>query len=616
MDEKRGIFRFILIKILGPFVILSLVFYTIFVVIAGVGISGMEDSFTKLASTIALEPVHVFVKSTAGYEINLERRMAELFEKIKSSSCKDVNDLSRVVDELISDFKTHVLEEKSLGIDYVIMDTSGSVIKPGELAEVDKSRFTLDVLKGLKVGEYIFKRIDEAYTMEGKEAFVKSGYFKVFPDVVLVIRFYIKWLDVRDALKDVREIPREIRVIRSINLYTSCLKPMASVFDPLDPSLVNIAEEVLKSGDRAVLDEGWHKKLIISESLPIFHDRQFSKRFLAVVDLDFSLMWVRYAVLMIVLGGAMLSVALVVIFRVRKIARIISSSLNKLVNAISNYSKSRDFETVLNLERTGIEEIDSLMNRFQEMAETIATHVERLEAANELLESSYKELEKIHEEVENAYLSFGKGLAMIAEGYDENTGNHITRVGELSALLAEKMGMGEYFVRRMRHYAPLHDIGKILVRKEILLKPGKLTEDEFEEMKRHTLYGVILLEDVPGFEMVRNIALYHHEKFDGTGYPFGLKGDSIPIEAQIVGLIDVYDALRSKRPYKEAFDHETAMEIILKGDGRTKPENFNPEILKVFAEISEDIKTLWEKIWDRETLLEEKFRRYFRRSFS
>jgi len=127
-------------------------------------------------------------------------------------------------------------------------------------------------------------------------------------------------------------------------------------------------------------------------------------------------------------------------------------------------------------------------------------------------------------------------------------------------------------------------------------KKGRLTEEEFELMKKHTLYGSLLIGDSSKFEIARKIALYHHEKYDGSGYPEGLKGDEIPLCAAIVSVVDVYDALRSERPYKPAFCHEKAVDIILNGDDRTKPEEFHPEVLKIFKEYEKEIKDLWEEI--------------------
>jgi len=211
------------------------------------------------------------------------------------------------------------------------------------------------------------------------------------------------------------------------------------------------------------------------------------------------------------------------------------------------------------------------------------------------LASSYLNQRLEGDRLKKAYIKFTNNLAMIAEGYDDVTGSHIYRVGKLSKLLAKKMDLPKEKVEEIGVFAPLHDIGKIFISPEILKKPGKLSEEEFEEMKSHTVMSKKLL-DSKYFKTAQNIAMYHHEKYDGSGYPFGLKGDEIPIEAQIVSVIDVYDALRSKRPYKDEFSHEKALEIILNGDGRTFPSHFSPVILEVFLKIEKEIENIWNKL--------------------
>ena len=197
-----------------------------------------------------------------------------------------------------------------------------------------------------------------------------------------------------------------------------------------------------------------------------------------------------------------------------------------------------------------------------------------------------------------AYNNFAKKLAIVAEAYDENTGNHIERVGVLSAFISEKLGMSKTFITDIRNFAPLHDIGKIFIPNEILNKPGKLTEEEWSTMQKHTMYSLRLIGEDKYFKMALNIAMYHHEKYDGSGYPFKLIGKEIPIEASIVSIVDIYDALRSKRPYKPAYTHKKAMEIIINGDNRTNSKHFNPTILKTFLDFENEIENLYKEIYN------------------
>ncbi|SHE57478.1 Cache domain-containing protein [Marinitoga hydrogenitolerans DSM 16785] len=198
--------------------------------------------------------------------------------------------------------------------------------------------------------------------------------------------------------------------------------------------------------------------------------------------------------------------------------------------------------------------------------------------------------------IENIYFNFAEKLASIAEGHDDITGKHIYRVGEISAFLAEKMGYDETFVEKIRKFSPLHDIGKIYVPYEILNKKGKLTDEEFEIMKKHTLHAKDLFADDRYFDMALNISLYHHENCDGSGYPYGLKCEQIPIEAAIVKIADIYDALRAKRPYKESLSHEKCVEIIIKGDNRTNPAHFHKEILEIFKNYHNELDKIWNEI--------------------
>ncbi len=242
-----------------------------------------------------------------------------------------------------------------------------------------------------------------------------------------------------------------------------------------------------------------------------------------------------------------------------------------------------------------IAEAQQFYETLSAMLQELSATMEELEATNEELEKAYNDIANKSDEFKSLLLNISERLAIIAEGYDEDTGQHIFRVKLLSGFLAEKLGLEEERVEQIKMFASLHDIGKIFVPKEILQKPGKLTSEEWDIMRQHTIFAKRIL-DVPGFESALNIALYHHENYDGTGYPFGLKGKEIPIDAHIVKLVDIYDALRSSRPYKKGFSHEEAMKIILEGDGRTSPQHFSPELLRIFEKYADEIKRLWDSI--------------------
>ncbi|MBL0224706.1 MAG: response regulator [Geobacteraceae bacterium] len=195
-------------------------------------------------------------------------------------------------------------------------------------------------------------------------------------------------------------------------------------------------------------------------------------------------------------------------------------------------------------------------------------------------------------------------LARASEANDEETGDHILRVGTYCALLAGQLGLPEKFVQMIRIQAALHDVGKIHVSPAILKKNAKLTDDEWQEMKMHTVHGSEIIGGHHRMGMAARIALSHHERFDGSGYPYGLSGEQIPLEGRILSLADQYDALRNARCYKPAFDHETTCRIILEGDGRSMPQHFDPAVLRAFRmlerQFAEGYETLIrQKSWSR-----------------
>jgi HD-GYP domain-containing protein (c-di-GMP phosphodiesterase class II) len=191
-------------------------------------------------------------------------------------------------------------------------------------------------------------------------------------------------------------------------------------------------------------------------------------------------------------------------------------------------------------------------------------------------------------------------LTKASEYRDDDTGTHISRIGLYSNKIAEAMNMSPDFVETITFAGPMHDVGKIGIPDSILLKPGKLTSEEFKILKSHTIIGetILLGSTFPKIQMSASIALNHHERWDGSGYPKGLKGEEIPVEAQIINICDIYDALRSKRPYKPAFDHQKAFRIITEGDSRTMPEHFKPDVLAAFVKVSPIFEEIFSKHQD------------------
>ena len=200
------------------------------------------------------------------------------------------------------------------------------------------------------------------------------------------------------------------------------------------------------------------------------------------------------------------------------------------------------------------------------------------------LELTLKERDEAYRQIDEAYAEALFRLAHMAELRDEETGTHIKRVGIYIRVLAEKAGFDSNFTNLVSYAAPMHDAGKVGIPDHILFKKGALNAEEWEFMKTHTTIGGKIFEGAKSavLKLAREIALTHHEKWDGSGYPGGLRGNIIPVSGRLMAMVDVYDALRSLRPYKPEMPNDRVIELIKNGDSRIKPGDFDPVILNTF----------------------------------
>ena len=246
------------------------------------------------------------------------------------------------------------------------------------------------------------------------------------------------------------------------------------------------------------------------------------------------------------------------------------------------------------------------------IASVLATHIERadmlenirqknvrLRQRNQELGEQRAQVIALQAETEEAFLLSIQLLARASEIHDEGTGNHIVRVNEYSYFLANELGMPRAFCDEIRYSAQLHDVGKMSVDVAVLKKKGRLNKKERAEMDKHPLYGHQILDAAPRLSMAAEIALYHHEMWQGGGYPLGVAEEDIPLSARIVAVADIYDALRSERPYKPAFGHKKAIDIMLKGDDRINPAaQFDPKLLTLLQKQHRGMNEIYRRLKD------------------
>jgi putative two-component system response regulator len=237
-------------------------------------------------------------------------------------------------------------------------------------------------------------------------------------------------------------------------------------------------------------------------------------------------------------------------------------------------------------------DLPEVMVRVNNMLEVRLLH-RKLHQYNDVLEERVRERTA---DLKASHLETIFAMSRAAEHKDEDTGAHVERISHYSRHLARLLGLGEAFVELVFVASPMHDIGKLGIPDQILLKSGGLTSDEWAVMQGHAAMGAKILgdSDSPYLKMGAEIALNHHERWDGGGYPNGKRGDEIPLAARVMNICDVYDALRSKRPYKPALDHLKAMDIITHGDGRTSPGHFDPVVLAAFKGSHQSFRDIFE----------------------
>jgi len=226
---------------------------------------------------------------------------------------------------------------------------------------------------------------------------------------------------------------------------------------------------------------------------------------------------------------------------------------------------------------------DHMRNYQKELEDEVAKRTEQLRQA--------------FEKIKIASLDTIFRLSRAAECKDEDTGAHIQRMSHYSAAVARQMGLNDSTVEAMLYAAPMHDVGKIGIPDQILLKPGRLDPDEWEIMKQHTTIGAKIMEgsDAEFIKLAEVIALTHHEKWDGSGYPRGLKGSEIPLAGRIAAVADVFDALTSKRPYKEPFPIEKSFTIIKESRG----SHFDREVVDALFAVEDEILSFKEEFQDQ-----------------
>ncbi|MFH1996783.1 MAG: HD domain-containing phosphohydrolase [Candidatus Omnitrophota bacterium] len=219
------------------------------------------------------------------------------------------------------------------------------------------------------------------------------------------------------------------------------------------------------------------------------------------------------------------------------------------------------------------------------------------------LNKAYVNLKSAYREIKDSYTDMIFRFALAAEFKDDSTGTHLVRIADYSTAIAEEMKFPKREITMLRYASLMHDVGKLILPDEILKKKGGLTPLERDVVKKHTTLGADIFSGSSSalLRSAREVILTHHERYDGTGYPRGLKKNDIPLPGRIVALADVFDALTSKRPYKDAYGFDESVEIISSESGR----HFDPKVVRAFLKRKESIREIWSATKAIDTFIDE-----------
>jgi HD-GYP domain-containing protein (c-di-GMP phosphodiesterase class II) len=506
------------------------------------------DGVKRRVDILITESVSSIRKATKYHEKDIMGMLNELYaqvekEVIASKPYPQIN-FEGVIEKYRKGFPSELFED----INYYIISKSGKIIWTDykEDLGLDLSKFE-DFWKSLNVA------LEKGPVLHRMGIEVMTGKMRVYAYKRLpngdILEIGVL-LNNRDFVENLRKLKGLSIFLENIGIYNVAHLPILSDFPPYPKRLLKFHP---------------YKRDLVAE-IAIEDFPPYEQKLLVYARLNF------YSLFKMLIFNLTMFVFL---FFVTALA---SLHLSKWVKRETGYIKEalKDFRKYKEIK------IDANVSRTVEVRELLSTLKEAAQEINlEVMEN-----QTLIRELKESFYEFAEKLALAAEGYDTETGEHLRRVKFLARLLVENLEMPEDLKEEIINYSVLHDVGKIFIPLSILNKPGPLDPQEWELMKQHTIFAKRLLTH-PRFKIALEIALYHHENYDGTGYPFGLSGEAIPITGRIIKVVDVYEALRTERPYKKPLSHEEAVKILLHGDNRTKPEHFDPVLLKKFLEALE-----------------------------